>query len=312
MARALSIMKPKSARDYAPLTILAAVLTIALKFGAYFLTRSVGLFSDAAESPVNLITALAALWALTLAAQPPDAEHAFGHDKAEYFASGLEGALIMLAAVAIAVEALQHLVHPQPLEQIGLGLGLSLVATVINGGVGLVLLKAGRRLRSITLRADAEHLLTDVWISLGILLGVLLVKLTGFLVLDPALALIIAAYILWSGVKLLRETALGLLDTALPEAQQQIIAKILAPYKQNGIQFHALLTRVAASRQFISFHVLVPGKWTVQRGHELCESIELAICKALPGSHVITHLEPLEDLASWADQGLERSTDVEC
>lgn len=304
-------MKPKSARDYAPLTIVAALLTIALKFGAYFLTRSVGLLSDAVESPVNLITALAALWALTLAARPPDAEHAFGHDKAEYFASGLEGALILLAAVAIAVEASQHLVHPQPLEQIGLGLGLSMVATVINGGVGLVLLRAGRRLRSITLRADAQHLLTDVWISLGILLGVLGVKLTGFLVLDPIIALIVAGYILWSGVKLLRETASGLLDTALPAAEQQIIAELLAPYEQNGIQFHALLTRVAATRRFVSFHVLVPGKWTVQRGHELCESIELAICKALPSTHVITHLEPLEDLASWADQGLDRTTTVE-
>ena len=297
-----------SARSYAPLSIVAALLAMGLKFGAYFLTKSVGLFSDAAESPVNLITALAALWALTLAAQPPDAEHAFGHDKAEYFASGLEGALIVMAAVAIAVEATQHLAHPQPLAQIGLGLGLSLVATVINGGVGLVLLQAGRRLRSITLRADAQHLFTDVWVSLGILLGVLLVKLTGLLVLDPVIALIVAAYILWSGVGLLGETASGLMDTALPAAEQQIIAEILAPYEQNGILFHALLTRVAGKRRFVSFHVLVPGAWTVQFGHELCDAVELAIIEALPGTHVITHLEPLEELSSWADRDLDRSS----
>jgi len=304
-------MKTKSARDYTPLSIGAALLTIALKFGAYFLTRSVGLFSDAAESPVNLITALVALWALTLAAQPPDAEHTFGHNKAEYFASGLEGALILVAAVAIGVEAVQRLVHPQPLDQIGLGLGLSLVATVINGGIGLVLLQAGRRLRSITLRADAQHLFTDVWVSVGVVLGVLLVKLTGWIILDPVIALIVAAYILWSGVQMLRETGSGLLDTAIPETQQRTIAKILIPYEQNGIQFHALLTRVAGSRQFVSFHVLVPGKWTVQHGHTLCEEIELAIIEALPGTHVITHLEPLEDWVSWADQGLERQTDVD-
>ncbi len=304
----VEIAMNSSARSYAPLSIVAALLAMALKFGAYFLTRSVGLFSDAAESPVNLITALAAMWALTLAAQPPDAEHAFGHDKAEYLASGLEGALIVMAAVAIAVEATQHLVHPQPLAQIGLGLGLSLVATIINGGVGLVLLQAGRRLRSITLRADAQHLFTDVWVSLGILLGVLLVKLTGLLVLDPVIALIVAGYILWSGVGLLGETASGLMDAALPAAEQQIIAKILAPYEQNGILFHALLTRVAGKRRFVSFHVLVPGAWTVQFGHELCDRVELAIIEALPGTHVITHLEPLEELSSWADRNLDRSS----
>lgn len=298
------VMNTKSARSYAPLSIAAALAAMALKFGAYFLTGSVGLFSDAAESPVNLITALVAFWALRLAAKPPDAEHNFGHGKAEYFSSGLEGALILVAAVAIAVEASQHLVHPQPLEQLGLGLGLSVLATGINGGVGFVLLRAGRHLRSVVLRADAQHLFSDVWISLGILLGVLLVKLTGFLILDPVIALLVAAYILWTGVQLLRETALGLMDTALPAAQQQIITEVLAPYKQQGIRFHALRTRVAASHQFVSFHVLVPGAWTVQRGHALCEEIELAIAKALPGTHAVTHLEPLEELSSWTDQGL--------
>ena len=304
-------MKRKSARSYAPLSIVAALFAMALKFGAYFLTRSVGLFSDAAESPVNLITALVALWALTLAAKPPDASHAFGYDKAEYFSSGLEGALILVAGVAIAFEASQRLSHPQPLEQLGLGLGLSVLATAINGGVGLVLLRAGKRLRSITLRADAQHLFTDVWISLGILLGVLLVKLTGFLILDPVIALIVAAYIVWSGGKLLYETGSGLLDIALPEAEQRIITDMLAPYKQNGILFHALRTRVAGVRRFVSVHVLVPGEWTVLRGHKLCEEIELKMIVALPGTNVVTHLEPLEDPASWADRDLDRMTDVE-
>ncbi len=230
-------MGTRSARSYATLSIGAAVLTIALKFGAYFLTNSVGLFSDAAESVVNLLAALVALWALTLAAQPPDAEHTFGHSKAEYFSSGLEGALILVAAASIGVTAWSRLFHPQPLEQVGVGLGLTLVATAVNGGVALILLRAGRSLRSITLRADAHHLLTDVWTSGGVVLGVILVQLTGWLVLDPVIALIVAANIVWAGVRLLRETGSGLLDTALPERDQQIIVAVLEPYKEKGILF---------------------------------------------------------------------------
>ena len=298
------------ARSYAYLSIFAAIATIALKLGAYRLTGSVGLLSDAIESGVNLVAALIALWALTYAAKPADAEHAFGHSKAEYFSSAAEGALIMLAAVSIAIEAWGRLLHPEPLTQIGLGLGLSLLATAINGIVALVLLKAGRRLRSITLRADAHHLFTDVWTSGGVVLGILLVQVTGALVLDPIVALVVAANIVWAGLRLLRETGSGLLDTALPEDERQAIALILSEYQRQGIQFHALRTRIAGSRRFISFHVLVPGSWTVQQGHELCEEIELAIERVLPGSHVLTHLEPLEDPASWKDQELERRTDV--
>lgn len=298
------------ARSYAYLSIFAAIATIALKLGAYRLTGSVGLLSDAIESGVNLVAALIALWALTYAAKPADAEHAFGHSKAEYFSSAAEGALIMLAAVSIAIEAWGRLLHPEPLTQIGLGLGLSLLATAINGIVALVLLKAGRRLRSITLRADAHHLFTDVWTSGGVVLGILLVQVTGALVLDPIVALVVAANIVWAGLRLLRETGAGLLDTALPEDERQAIALILSEYQRQGIQFHALRTRIAGSRRFISFHVLVPGSWTVQQGHELCEEIELAIERVLPGSHVLTHLEPLEDPASWKDQELERRTDV--
>lgn len=303
-------MSTKSARSYAILSIGAAVLTIALKFGAYLLTGSVGLLSDALESGVNLAAALVAFWALGFAAKPPDKTHAFGHSKAEYFSSGLEGALILVAAVSIGVTAWSRLFHPAPLEQLGLGLGLSLVATAVNGGVALVLLQAGRRLRSITLRADAHHLLTDVWTSVGVVLGLLLVKLTGWLVLDPVIALLVALNIVWTGVKLLRETGSGLLDSALPAAEQQIVTTILSDYDSQGIQFHALRTRVAGARRFVSFHILVPGEWTVQRGHDLCEEIELAISKALADTHVMTHLEPLEDPTSWDDQHLERTIDL--
>lgn len=299
-------MNTKSARSYAILSIGAAVLTIVLKFSAYHLTGSVGLLSDALESGVNLVAALVAFWALSFAAKPPDATHAFGHSKAEYFSSGLEGALILLAAVSIGVAAWGHLFHPTRLDELGLGLGLSLAATAVNAGVALVLLRAGRRLRSITLRADAHHLLTDVWTSVGVVLGLLLVKLTGWLVLDPVIALLVAANIVWTGVKLLRETGSGLLDAALPAAEQQIITSVLSSYDSQGIQFHALRTRVAGSRRFVSFHVLVPGEWTVQRGHNLCEEIELAIAKVLLDTHVMTHLEPLEDPISWDDRGLDR------
>jgi cation diffusion facilitator family transporter len=287
-------------------SIAAAIVTIALKFGAYLLTGSVGLLSDAIESIVNLVAAVVALWALTYAAKPADAEHAFGHSKAEYFSSGAEGALIVVAAISIAFEAWGRLLHPEPLTQLGLGLALSLFATAINGVVAFVLLRAGRRLRSITLRADAHHLFTDVVTSGGVVLGILLVKVTGALVLDPIVALLVAANIVWTGFRLLRETGSALLDAALPKEEIDAILLILNEYKRQDIQFHALRTRIAGTRRFVSFHVLVPGSWTVQQGHDLCEAIELAISRALPVTHVTTHLEPLEDPASWEDQELER------
>ena len=300
-------MSHKSARAYAFLSIAAAIATIALKFGAYLLTNSVSLFSDAAESVVNLVAAIVAVWALSLAAQPPDEEHTFGHSKAEYFSSGLEGALILVAAISIGVAAISRLIDPQPVEKVDIGLVLSLVATAINGGVAVILLRAGKRLRSITLRADAHHLLTDVWTSVGVVVGLLLVKATGWLILDPIIAIIVAANIVWAGFRLLKETGYGLLDTALPISEQKIITDILAPYyDRQGILFHAMRSRVAGSRRFVSFHILVPGDWTVQRGHDLSEEIELAINRALPSTHIITHLEPLEDPVSWDDQGLDR------
>lgn len=296
----------RSTRFYAVLSIGAAVVTIGLKFGAYLLTGSVGLFSDAAESVVNLVAAMTALWALTLAARPPDEEHAFGHNKAEYFSSGLESALILIAAALIAATALPRLFEPQPLENVGVGLAVTLVAATINGGVALVLLRASRRLRSITLEADARHLLTDVWTSVGVVLGIVLVGLTGWLVLDPLIALLVAANIVWTGVRLLRDTGQGLLDRALPEEDLARISKTLSRYEEKNIQFHAVRTRVAGQRRFISMHVLVPGDWTVKRGHDLAEEIEHDIVRDLPQSTFFIHVEPAEDPASFADQALDR------
>jgi len=300
----LSVKPSPSARSYAALSMGAAVLTIGLKFGAYALTGSVGLLSDAFESIVNLVAAIAAFWALSYAAKPPDAKHTFGHSKAEYFSSALEGLLILVAAGSIAIAAGERLSHPQPIEQAGLGLALALLATAINGGVAWILLQASQRLRSITLRADAHHLLTDVWTSVGVVLGIGLVSVTGWLVLDPIVALLVAANIVWTGFKLLGETGSGLLDSAIPDEEQKAIALIMSEYETQGIQFHALRTRVAGARRFVSFHVLVPGAWTVQRGHDVCEAIEQGITLALPGTDVTTHLEPSEDPISWDDEKL--------
>ena len=300
-------MSASAARPYTLLSIAAAVLTIGLKTGAYLVTDSVGLLSDALESCINLVAAVVAFWALSFAAKPADVEHPFGYTKAEYFSSGLESALIMVAAIGIAIAAWDRLLSPHPLEQIGLGLGLSLIATAINGGTAWVLLRAGKRFRSITLRADAHHLLTDVWTSAGVLIGIGLVKLTGWLILDPIIALLVAANIIWVGVRLLRETGSELLDRSIPADERNQIKTLMMPYEQQGTQFHALRTRGAGSRRFISFHVLVPGAWTVYQGHQLCEELELAIIQQLPGSYVITHLEPQENPESWTDQELDRT-----
>jgi cation diffusion facilitator family transporter len=296
----------RSTRFYAVVSIVAALVTIGLKFGAYLLTGSVGLFSDAAESVVNLVAAVTALWALTLAARPPDEEHAFGHNKAEYFSSGLESALILIAAGWIAATAVPRLFEPEPLQNVGVGLAVTLVAAAINGGVALLLMRAGRRLRSITLEADARHLLTDVWTSVGVVLGIVLVGLTGWLALDPLIALLVAANIVWTGVRLLRDTGQGLLDRALPAEDLAKIRKVLSRHEERDIRFHALRTRAAGQRRFISMHVLVPGGWTVKRGHDLAEEIENDIARELPQSTFFVHVEPAEDPASFADQALDR------
>jgi cation diffusion facilitator family transporter len=300
------INSSKSARPYAVLSIGAAIATIVLKFTAYHLTGSVGLLSDALESIVNLVAAVAALGALIVASRPPDPGHTFGYSKAEYFSSALEGLLILIAAVSIIAAAIPRLSNPQPLEQISLGLIISMISAVINGGVALILLRAGRRLRSITLKADGHHLLTDVWTSVGVLVGLVAVHFTHWLILDPIIAIAVAINIIWAGFRLLQETGSGLLDAALPPDDLEMINIILQQYQTDGIQFHALRTRVAGARRFVSFHVLVPGNWTVQLGHDLCEQIELAIGQVLPGANTTTHLEPFDDPSSWDDQELDR------
>ena len=291
---------------YAWLSIGAAVTTIALKTTAYFLTGSVGLLSDALESGVNLVGAMMALAMLTIAARPADEDHTYGHSKAEYFSSGVEGTLILIAAVSIVATAIPRLISPKPIEQLGLGLGISVAASLVNLIVARILLNAGKRHNSITLEADAQHLMTDVWTSVGVLAGVGLVALTGWERLDPIVAFIVAANIVWSGVHIVRKSALGLMDTALPIKEQAILKGILEKYTKNGVEYHALRTRESGSRQFVSFHVLVPGKWTVQRGHRLLESIEADIRRAMPSVTVFTHLESLNDPASWEDTNLDR------
>ena len=297
---------PRSPRFYAWLSIAAAILTIGLKLAAWRLTDSVGFLSDAAESVVNLVAALVALWALTLADRPPDSRHAFGYSKAEYFSSGVEGFLIIAAAAGIVVAAWDRWRTPRPIEAPWLGIGISVAASAINGSVAAVLLAAGRRLRSITLKADGHHLLTDVWTSAGVVVGVALVRLTGWHRLDPVIAVAVAVNIVWTGWKLIRETGLGLMDTSLPEDERRAVTDALAPFQEEGILFHAIRSRVAGRRRFVSMHVLVPGHWTVQKGHDLCETIEAALRRALPGAHAITHLEPREDPVSWDDRGLDR------
>jgi cation diffusion facilitator family transporter len=298
-----------TARAYAFLSIGAALSTIALKSSAYLLTGSVGLLSDAVESLVNLAAALVAAWALTLASRPADAEHAYGHSKAEYFASAVEGVLILVSAVAIGLTAWERLLHLRQLEQVWIGLAIALAAAAVNGTVAVILLRAGHRLRSIALRADAQHLLTDVWTSVGVVVGVVLVQATGWLALDPLIALAVAANITWTAVRMLRDTANGVLDTALPPADRARVAEVLARYRETGIVFHALRTRTAGQRRFVSVHILVPGAWSVQRGHALSDQIEREISAALSQTTVFTHLEPIEDAISWEDQTLDRAID---
>ena len=298
--------KQPSLTRFAWLSIGAALLTMAIKAAAYLLTGSVGLLSDAVESIVNLVGAVIALTMLTIAARPADEEHSYGHSKAEYFSSGIEGTLILIAALTIAGTGIQRLITPKPIEQIGLGLAVSAAASAINLVVGLVLMRAGKRSKSITLEANAKHLMTDVWTSVGVVAGVGAVALTGWVRLDPIVAILVALNIIWSGFQIIRKSVLGLMDTGLPSDQQIIISNILEKYRQSGIVFHALRTRQAGIRAFVSFHVLVPGDWTIQHGHDLVEAVELDLRQALPNLTVDTHLESLEDPASWQDTGLDR------
>jgi cation diffusion facilitator family transporter len=284
---------------YAWLSIAAAVLTIGLKVWAWRLTGSVGLLSDAMESLVNLAAAVMALSMLILAAKPPDDEHHFGHGKAEYFSSGLEGALILVAAAGIGLAGFERLLHPRPLESLDLGLAISALAALVNLGVALILLRAGRRHDSIALEADAKHLLTDVWTSAGVLLGLGAAALTGWQILDPVVALLVALNIVWTGINLVRRSIAGLLDATLPAAENARIDAILDRYRAQGLQFHELRTRRSGAYRFLTVHVLAPGDMTIKAGHDRVERIEADIRAELGEIVVLAHLEPLEDPASY-------------
>ena len=291
---------------FAWLSIGAAVLTIALKMGAYWLTNSVSLLSDALESLVNLVTAIIALIALTIASRPADDEFTFGYSKIEFFSSGFEGGMILIAAGSIVATAIPRLIAPQPLEQVGLGLIVSAIASLINLTVSRVLTTAGKRYDSITLQADAHHLMTDVITTAGVLVGVGLVTVSGWERLDPLIAILVAANILRTGFGLIRQAGQGLMDKSLPAEDIQAIQDIFREYDQQGIKFHALRTRSAASRRFVSMHILVPGEWSVQDAHHVAEEVESKIRQHFPKIVVFTHVEPLEDPNSWADSNLDR------
>ncbi|MGH8687286.1 MAG: cation diffusion facilitator family transporter [Burkholderiales bacterium] len=291
---------------FAWLSVAAALLTMALKGYAAWLTGSLGLLSDALESLVNLGAALIALVTLRVSVREPDDEHPFGYSKAEYFSSAVEGSLILLAAAAIVVTALPRLVAPRAIVSIDVGIVVTLLAAAINLGTALVLLRAGRRYDSIALEADGHHLLTDVWTSIGIVVGIGATVLTGWLVLDPLIAIAVALNIVWMGGGILRRSLLGLLDRSLPEPDLERIRAILEPYRARGLDYHALRTRRAGRLRMVEMHLLVPGDMSVREGHRIADDVEAEIRRALPGSAVLTHLEPIEDPRSYDDQALIR------
>ena len=291
----------RSLTAFAWLSVAAAVVTIALKTGAWLMTGSVGLLSDAAESVVNLVAAFVALIALRVAALPPDENHHYGHTKAEYFSAAIEGIMIFVAAVVIIFSAVERLLHPRPLENVGVGLLVSSVATVVNGAVGLTLIRAGKQYRSLTLTADGKHLLTDVWTSVGVVIGVLAVALTGWLRLDPIVAIAVGINIVVTGWRLLHRSVDGLMDHALSDADHARIVQVLDRLATDTVHFHALQTRESGHIRFVSVHVLVPGAWTVQQGHDLLEQVEAAIRAELGHVEVHTHLEPMEDPTAYED-----------
>ncbi len=299
-------MTRESLTRFAWLSIAAALATIALKGLAWRLTGSVGLLSDALESFVNLAAAIVALWLLKVAARPPDDEHSFGHDKAEYFASGIEGIFILAAATGIALTAVPRFLHPEPLQQVGWGLAVSAVAALVNLVVGQILIRAGKAHHSITLEADGQHLMTDVWTSAGVIAAVALVAATDWLRLDPLIAIAVAAHICLTGVRLMRRSVSGLMDSALPREERDRVQAILERHRAAGVDYHALRTRQAGHRRFVYFHLLVPGAWSVEKGHNLMEDIEGEIRASLPYATVIAHLEPVEDPSSYQDVNLDR------
>ena len=296
-------MKVRSPTFYAWLSVATSAVTIGLKFSAYFLTHSVGLLSDAVEALVNIVAALVALGVLAYSAGAPDREHNFGHEKAQYFSSGIEGALVFVAAGAIIWTSVPRLLHPAPIEQVTLGLTLSVLASFANAGCAWLMLRAARVHRSITLEADARHLLTDVWTTGGVVIGILLVEGTDILRLDPIIAIAVAIHILWTGFELMSRSFHGLMDRAIPDADRAVIVEVLEKLRHQGADYHALRTRESGAKSFVDVHILVPGRMSVQEGHDLVESLENEIRARLPHVEVLTHLEPLEDPRSWDDPG---------
>ncbi|MBB0969374.1 cation transporter [Dietzia aerolata] len=289
-------------KKFAWLSVATAVVTIVLKMAAWYVTGSVGLLSDAAESVVNLVAALIAVGAVTVAERPADDDHQYGHSKAEYFSAGVEGAMIFIAAAFILVVSIERIINPAPLESMGLGLAISVVATAINAAVGVALIRAGTKHRSPTLKADGKHLMTDVITTIGVVVGLSLAWLTGWEILDPLVAIGVGVNILFIGYKLVHESGMGLMDATLPEPDNQVIEEVLERHREPGrVDFHELRTRESGKWRFVEFHALVPGEWTVDRGHELVEKVEQAIHAALPSCHITSHLEPIEDERAYND-----------
>jgi len=282
-------------------SIIASVLTISIKSGAYYLTGSVGFMSDAMESLVNLVAGIVAFVALTIASRPADREHPFGHDKAEYFSSLIEGVLILLAAVGIIYSAINRLYHPRPLEDLGYGMALSILATSINFATARVLLHYGKKHDSITLEADAHHLMTDVWTTLGIVAGIVMVKFTSWQLLDPLMAIAVGCSIIYTGGKLVVRSADGLMDSKLSEKELILIKQVLDRYRSQGIDYHALYTRQASSKRFVTFHLLFPGDMTVLQAHKVSKTVEEEIASVLPHSDVFIHIEPMNDPDAFDD-----------
>lgn len=292
------------------LSIATAIATILLKFYAYYLTGSMGLFSDALESFVNLFAAVIALVLLHISEKPADKDHEFGHGKAEYFSGAIEGALILIAAFSIIWSAVPRLLNPVVLENVSVGLLISLAASFLNLVVGLILIRNGKQKKSLVLEADGRHLMTDVWTSVGVIVAIILVKFTGWLILDPIIAIAVALNIIYSGYNLLMRSASGLMDAAIPQEELEKVTVYLDALKEKKIDYHSLMTREAGQRKFISFHLLVPGKWTVKEGHDHADIIEQHIENMFDEPVTMsTHLELVEDPASFNDIGLERKVE---
>jgi cation diffusion facilitator family transporter len=291
---------------FAAVSIAAALVTIVLKSAAYFLTGSVGLLSDAFESLVNLAGALMTFGMLKISFRPPDEEHIHGHDKAEYFSSSVEGLLIIFAAAGIIYAAVKRIIEPIPLEELGTGLVISTAASLVNLAVGIVMIKYGKKNKSIAIEADGQHLLTDVWTSAGVIAGIFVVSLTGWNILDPVVALAVAVNIIWTGILLLRRSVSGLMDASVSKEDCAKIQAVMQRYRRKGFDFHALRTRQAASRIFISVHILVPGNLSVHDAHHLAEDFEKEISSIFGDVSVTTHLEPIDDEISMDDINLVR------